>query len=253
MATGLYPIVPHLGMIVAARRAGYRLPRGQVRSALAEWSVAVTLSAARPLGFLPLPGTRRQRRGPRPVIMLHGYAMNRANFIPLARRLSVAGLGPMYGFEYWSLGKTASAARRLGEYVERLCARTGSERVDLVGHSMGGMVARYYVSRGRGADRVRNLITIGSPHRGTDVSAVGFGRPGSELAPNSSFLQRLEAAPVPAKVRITAILSRSDALVPTPRGRWRGVEQIVYDDLGHLSMLASRRVANEIISRLSQR
>jgi pimeloyl-ACP methyl ester carboxylesterase len=209
------------------------------------------MSAVRPIGFLGIPVGLRQPKGPRPIILVHGYAMNRANFLLLGWRLARAGLGPIYGFEYWSLGKTSSAARRLGEYVGAVRAATGADRVDLIGHSMGGMVSRYFVSLGGGAEQVKNLITIGSPHGGTDVSGFGFGRPNRELYPGSSLLERLEAAPLPPEISITAIWSRSDALVPQTRANpMRGVEQVVFDDLGHLSLLVSRRVADEVIARL---
>jgi triacylglycerol esterase/lipase EstA (alpha/beta hydrolase family) len=248
MATGLYPLVPHAGMVVSRRRKDRALP-GQVRAALREWGVAVALSAARPCGFFGLPGG--DVTGPRPVILVHGYAMNRANFLPLARRLGKAGLGPVLGFEYWSLGKTASAAKRLGEYVDEVRAATGAAEVDIIGHSMGGVVGRYYVQLGGGDGIVRNLITIGSPHAGTDVSAVGIGRPTKELFFGSNLLERLRTAPLPRQTRMTVIRSRSDALVPGARqARIVGVDEIVYEDLGHLSMLASRRVARVIIDRL---
>ena len=81
MFSGIYPLVPH-----AVRRLGGG--RATVRSTLAEWGMAALISAARPLGFLPLPGGH----GPRPIIVLHGYAMNRANFAVLAYRLRKAGL-----------------------------------------------------------------------------------------------------------------------------------------------------------------
>lgn len=248
MATGLYPLVPHAGMVVSRRRKDHA-PPGQVRAALREWGVAVALSAARPWGFFGLPGGHVT--GPRPVILVHGYAMNRANFLPLARRLGKAGLGPVLGFEYWSLGKTASAAKRLGEYIDEVRARAGAAEVDVIGHSMGGVVGRYYVQLGGGDGVVRNLITIGSPHAGTDVSAVGIGRPTKELFFGSTLLERLRASPLPRQTRMTVIRSRSDALVPGARqARIVGVEEIVYEDLGHLSMLASRRVAKVIIDRL---
>src|SRR5262249_14703105 len=89
MFTGLYPLVPH-----AVRR-----PR-PAKAAFAEWAAARAVSIVRPAGFLPLPGARTH--GPRPVIVLHGYAMNRANFVALAYRLKRAGLGPVLGFEYWA-------------------------------------------------------------------------------------------------------------------------------------------------------
>ncbi len=247
MTVGIYPVMPHLGRLI--NHPGTPPPH-QLRVLATEWAVAVALSAARPMGFLGLPVSVGKSRGPRPIVVVHGYLMNRANFLVLGQRLTCAGLGPITGFEYWSLGKTSSAARRLGAYVERVCAATGADEVDLIGHSMGGMVCRYFVSLAGGGERVRNLITLGSPHAGTDVSGFGFGRPKRELYPGSSLLDRLESAPVPPETRITSIWSRSDALVPAVAADLRGVEQVVFDDLGHLSLLASRRVAAEVITRL---
>lgn len=247
MTTGIYPLVPHAGLVVSRWRREHELP--SLRSALREWGVALAMSAARPLGFLPLPGERG--RGPRPVIVVHGYAMNRANFRPLGKRLARAGLGPVLGFEYWTLGKTGAAARRLAEYVEEVRAATGAAQVDVIGHSMGGVVGRYYVSLLGGDGVVANLITLGSPHAGTDVSAVGLGRPGKELVLGSAMLQRFEAAPMPRRTRMTVVWSRADALVPGSRqARVAGVDEVVFDDLGHLALLTDRRVADAIIARL---
>jgi pimeloyl-ACP methyl ester carboxylesterase len=240
MATGVYPVVPHL-LAHGAHGAG---------SVAREWAWAVALSAARPAGFLPLPGAKN--RGPRPIVMVHGYAMGRSNFIPLACRLAKAGLGPIVGFEYWTLGKTASAARKLGAFVDRLRAETGAAQVDIVGHSMGGVVGRYYVALGGGDGAVANLVTIGSPHHGTAVAPVGLGRPTKELFLGSSLLQRLAAAKRPAVTKLTVIWSRVDALVSGPHAaRLDGVDELVYDDLGHISMLTSRDVARALIARLS--
>jgi pimeloyl-ACP methyl ester carboxylesterase len=245
MATGIYPLVPHAAL--ALTKEG----KGTLRVALHEWRTAIEMSAARPLGFLPLPG--ENGRGPRPIIVLHGYAMNRANFRPLARRLAAAGLGPVLGFEYWTLGKTSTAAKRLAEYVEEVRARTECDQVDLIGHSMGGVVGRYYVSLLDGDGAVANLVTLGSPHAGTDVSAIGIGHAGKELVGGSAMQQRLDAAPRPSRTRMTVVWSRADALVPGARhARVTGVDELVYDDLGHLALLTDERVATEIISRLRE-
>jgi len=249
MVTGLYPLVPHALLAVSRWKSGKPRPPHGVRTALREWWWSVALSAARPLGFVPLPGHRQ--RGPRPIIVLHGYAMNRANFLVLSRRLAAAGLGPVLGFEYWSLGKTASAAKRLAEYVEEVRAATEADQVDLIGHSMGGMVARYYVTLLGGDGAVANLITLGSPHAGTDVSAVGIGRPAKELLLGSSLVQRLDAAPPPERTRLTVIWSRADALVPGAHSaRVPGASEHVFDELGHVTLLADRRVADLVVERL---
>jgi pimeloyl-ACP methyl ester carboxylesterase len=245
MFTGLYPLVPH------AVRAFYRdAGTRPVRAALTEWGMSAALSVARPAGFFPLPGWKNH--GPRPVIVLHGYAMNRANFLPLAVRLSRAGLGPILGFEYWTLGRTAAAARQLGWFVDQVCEATGAAEVDVIGHSMGGVVARYYVQLAGGDGRVRRLITLGSPHGGTDVSSLGIGHPGRELLVGSKLVTRLAAAPPPERTRITTIWSKGDALVPGGKQKpLPGAETIMFDDLGHVALLGSRRVAQLVIERLA--
>lgn len=245
MFSGIYPLLPHLLRTYQKRNVG------TFRTALAEWGAAMALSMVRPVGFFPLPGARQ--RGPRPVIVIHGYAMNRANFLPLAYRLARAGLGPIVGFEYWTLGRVAAGARQLQWFVEHVQALTGSPQVDIIGHSMGGVVGRYYVQLLGGDGAVANLVTIGSPHVGTDVSEFGIGHPMRELLVGSTLVTRLAAAPPPRDTRVTMIFSDADHLVPAstqavlhiPRA-----ERIVYEDLGHVALLGSRRVARDIIKRL---
>ena len=247
MFTGVYPLVPHAWRAMAKHELGTR----PLRAAFAEWAMSAALSALRPAGFFKLPGAAVQ--GPRPVIVLHGYAMNRANYLPLAYRMAKAGLGPIFGFEYWTLGRVAAGARQLGWFIDEVCAATGAREVDIVGHSMGGVVGRYYVTLAGGDGIVKNLVTLGSPHAGTDVSAIGIGHPTRELLLGSKLVQRLAAAPPPKQTKITVIWSRGDALVPGARQRaLPGAEVIMYDDLGHVALLGSRRVAATIIDRLSR-
>lgn len=253
MVSGVYPLGPHALRLAAGRASGAALGRGRLAT---EWALGVGVSVGRPLGLL---GARRAiwtgpAPGPRPVVLVHGYAMSRAYFLLLAARLSRAGLGPFFGFEYWTLGKVASAARRLGDYVEELLERhPGADGVDLVGHSMGGVVARYYLAFGGGAARVRHLVTLGSPHRGTPTSHFGLGRPQRELLPGSSLMMRLEAAGLPPGTEVVAIWSRGDALVwSEEHAELPGARHVVFDDLGHLGLLASRRVAREVTAVLTQ-
>ncbi|HEY1551777.1 MAG TPA: alpha/beta fold hydrolase [Kofleriaceae bacterium] len=245
MLSGLYPLGVH------AWRKLKGEPVGSMKSALAEWAMALAVSALRPAGFLPLPGANAT--GPRPIVMLHGYAMNRANFVVLARRLAAAGLGPIFGFEYWTLGRVAAGARQLGWFIDRVREATGADEVDIVGHSMGGVVARYYLTFGGGDRHVNRLITLGSPHFGTDVSAVSIGHASRELLARSQLITRLAASPMLQHARVTTILSESDVLVPASKQpSLAGAERIVYPDLGHVSLLGSRRVAAAIIERLTE-
>jgi pimeloyl-ACP methyl ester carboxylesterase len=242
----VYPGLPHVWRAVARHPLGER----PLRAVLVEWAISALLSIARPAGFFPLPGART--RGPRPIILLHGYAMNRANFLLLALRLRRAGLGPVIGFEYWSLGRTGEAARQLARFVDEVRAATGAREVDLIGHSMGGVVGRYYVSLGGGDGVVHNLVTLGSPHSGTELSSLSLGHPARELVLGSALLTRLAAAPPPAHTRVTVVWSLADALVPGARQlALPGAAVLTFPDLGHVSLLGSRRVARELIARLS--
>ena len=153
-----------------------------------------------------------------------------------------------------AFSKVSSSARRLDRYIEEICQRHGCEEVDVVGHSMGGIVARYYLTLGAGRERARitNLITLGSPHGGSVFSMFSVGQPNKQLRPRAAFLQRLSAASPPENARVAFVWSKADALVGTSKqARWPGAEEVVYDDLGHISLLYSRRVAAEISKRLA--
>ncbi|HEY4180672.1 MAG TPA: alpha/beta fold hydrolase [Kofleriaceae bacterium] len=247
MVSGLYPMLPFW-----LRQLRGETPGATLMGALYEWSCALAITAARPAGFFPLPGATV--RGPRPIIVVHGYSQNRANFLLLSSRLAAAGLGPVIGFEYWTLGRTAAAARQLGWFVDEVRVATGAESVDIVGHSMGGVVGLYYVSLAGGDGIVDNLITLGSPIAGTDVSSFGIGHPGRELLTGSKLVTRLAAAPPPKDTRVTTIWSTADAFVPgVNQPVVPGAERIMYNHLGHVSLLASRQVADDVIARLSRK
>jgi pimeloyl-ACP methyl ester carboxylesterase len=251
-ALGLYPVANQL--VVAMTRVLRRQaqPAQLGRAVASEWAIAALAGVVRPLGFLGIPLVRRRAQGPRPVVLLHGYAMGRSNFLLLANRLAAAGLGPLVGFEYWTLGGVAPASRELGSFVEELCARLGVAQVDLVGHSMGGVVARHYVTLGGGAARVVHLVTLGSPHGGTPFARFGLGRGVRDFDPGSPLLTELASLGVPAGLHATAIWSRADGLVSSTRQAWfAGAEHVQHDGLGHLGLLASRRVAREIVARLA--
>lgn len=116
---------------------------------------------------------------------------------------------------------------------------------------MGGVVGRYYVTLAGGDGVVNRLVTLGSPHTGTEVSAVGIGHPTRELLLGSKLVERLASAPPPQHTRITCVWSRADALVPgAHQPPIANAEVIMYDDLGHVALLGSRRVAGELVERL---
>lgn len=128
-----------------------------------------------PPGPPTLPGSPAAER---PVVLLHGFIDNRSVFVLLRRALARHGRRHLASLNYSPLTRDPrTAAELLGRHVEEICARTGQREVDIVGHSLGGLIARYYVQRLGGDHRVRTLVTLGTPHGGTAVA------PGAGLHP----------------------------------------------------------------------
>jgi pimeloyl-ACP methyl ester carboxylesterase len=100
---------------------------------------------------------------PVPVVFVHGLLGDTTNFFVLRRRLSRHGIRCVSSFAYRPRLDYQHLATQLAEHIGRVCDATGARQVDVVGHSLGGLVARYYLQTG-GASRVRRLVTLGTPY-----------------------------------------------------------------------------------------
>jgi hypothetical protein len=150
----------------------------------------------------PLPAPRGAAQLPAeakpPVVLLHGFIDNRSVFVLLRRSLAQHGRHRIESLNYSPLTcDIRVAAELLGRHVEEICERTGSEQVDVVGHSLGGLIARYYVQRLGGDARVRTLVTLGTPHSGTRVAPLANAHPiVRQMRPGSPVVEEL-ARPAP--------------------------------------------------------
>ncbi|MFI5795460.1 esterase/lipase family protein [Streptomyces sp. NPDC051677] len=136
--------------------------------------------------------------GPPPVVLLHGFIDNRSVFVLLRRSLAQHGRHRVESLNYSPLTcDIRTAAELLGRHIEEICERTGSRQVDVVGHSLGGLIARYYVQRLGGDVRVRTLVTLGTPHSGTRVAPLANAHPiVRQMRPGSEVIEEL-ARPAP--------------------------------------------------------
>jgi triacylglycerol esterase/lipase EstA (alpha/beta hydrolase family) len=122
--------------------------------------------------------------------------------------------------------------------------------IDLVCHSLGGLVARVYVQQLGGARRVNQCITLGTPHHGTYMSYWVPSRVGRELRPDSPLVARLRALRQQTQaVRFLSIVAESDGLI-VPRVFATHEEVVRVPDMGHSGMLFSPRVFRIIARRL---
>ena len=145
---------------------------------------------------LPDPITTRVKVAPRPVVMVHGFI---SNWQAWSHYLGPGGFLASIGVDGYAVGDgqvegtmntgsltdpagrtntIAQNAAILGEYIEQVKKKTGAQQVDLIGHSMGGMISRYYIDRVMGDRDIAQLIMLGTPSSGTDCavlpSALGF-------------------------------------------------------------------------------
>jgi pimeloyl-ACP methyl ester carboxylesterase len=149
-----------------------------------------------------------------PILLVHGMADNRSVFTLLRRGLRRRGFGHMTTMNYSILtGDVRVAAAQLAEEVEAIVAETGYERIHVVGHSMGGLIARYYVTRLGGDERVHTLVTLGSPHHGTYLAYAWNSRIMQQLRPGSPLMQELEQPVESCRTRFLCYWSDLDQLM----------------------------------------
>ena len=187
-----------------------------------------------------------------PILLVHGLVDNRSTFTLLRRALRRKGYGQVLTLNYSPFTQDVrTAALHLQHLVEQTCEQTGYERVHVVGHSLGGVVARYYVQRMGGDARVHTLATLGSPHSGTVAAHLLPTRLARQLRPSSELMAEL-AEPAPGcRTRFLCFWSDLDHLV-VPQHRARldhpdlAARNVLLRGTGHMSLTFDRRVVREI-------
>jgi pimeloyl-ACP methyl ester carboxylesterase len=193
--------------------------------------------------------------GTTPVLLVHGYGANKSNWLFLERHLRHAGFERVHALNYNPLGADIPAlADACTARARDLMDHCDTDRVHLIGHSLGGVVARYAVQVS-GLDGVGVCVTVASPHGGVPVARLGRGSTAHQLRPGSRVLRRLAAAgATPSPTRFVAYYSNLDVAVPARRAMITDpaldATNILVKDEGHLSILLSRRLASSVVDQL---
>jgi pimeloyl-ACP methyl ester carboxylesterase len=236
---------------------------GQVREAA---STLLTMSMW-PIGFTDLGAANVETIATvasdveTPVLLVHGFGANKSNWMFLRRYLGQAGFARVHAFNYNALrADIPTLAERCADEAEALRMRSGVDRVHVVGHSLGGVIARYAVQV-TGLD-AGVCISISSPHGG--VRLARYGSPFSlmapmasslQLRPNSQVMTELRRTARPMDTRFVAYYSNLDLLVPARRAMILAPElaatNILVKDTGHLSIMFSRRLAQSVVDQLA--
>jgi pimeloyl-ACP methyl ester carboxylesterase len=191
-----------------------------------------------------------------PILIIHGFLGTRGSMYMLERRLVEDGF-VVVSFNLGTLNvrDIRRSAFLIHRKIERILAQTPSQRIDIIGHSMGGLIGLYYVKKLGGHTRVRKLLMMGTPVRGTWAALAGVVTLGLwstsswQLLPRSRFLDELAQGPIPPGVEVHTIAAARDWVVPLSTTRIPGVSAVTVP-LGHSSLVVSEEVYRRVVNAL---
>ncbi|WP_256727010.1 esterase/lipase family protein [Streptomyces acidiscabies] len=215
------------------------------------YPTGITQERATPALTTPDDKATRLPAPPRPpVVLLHGFIDNRSVFVLLRRALAEHGTRALTSLNYSPLTcDIRTAAELLARHIEDVCERTGSRQVDVVGHSLGGLIARYYVQRLGGDTRVRTLVTLGTPHGGTRAVPLANAHPiVRQMRPGSPVMEELERPAPGCRTRFVSFWSDMDQVMDPPETACVDhpdllAENIRVTGIGHLALPVHPAVA----------
>jgi len=186
-----------------------------------------------------------------PVLLVHGYGLNRGCWTFLRTYLHTRGWEWVWAINHRPRSSPVPVfAKRLGRAIERLRDETGAEKVDLVCHSMGGIVAAYALKEFGYAPHVRRVITLGTPWAGTKTHVFAWLREGYDLAPGSEVIEAIQDYDGDT----VSVWSKHDHLVlPVESAAPSHAQTVELKHLGHLEMVMSARVFRVVADALQAR
>lgn len=152
-----------------------------------------------------------------PVVFVHGYTGSASNWTTAESVFEAGGYtsGELFAYQYnWAQSNKTSAAG-LGSYVQQVLSRTGASQVDIVNHSMGGLVSDWYIKELGGQQYVRHLASIAGANHGTTAAlACTFNTSCVEMVPGSSFIQTVTSGDeTPGSTKYATWYSSCDGVI----------------------------------------
>jgi triacylglycerol esterase/lipase EstA (alpha/beta hydrolase family) len=189
-----------------------------------------------------------------PVLLLHGVLCNAGVMHGLRSHLRARGIGPVYALSYGPpLASIEDFADQLAERIDDIVRATGAQRVAIVSHSMGGLVARACLRR-HGTARIASVMTLGAPHHGSVHAWLFPGICLAQLRPGNAWLAELNRTEAPpGGLRFVSLWSWHDSMVaPQTSARLAGAENIELSGIGHNALLGDPQVFRLVAEELSR-
>lgn len=181
------------------------------------------------------------------VVLLHGLFATAGVLRPLREHVEREDGVHTASFSYAPGPGVERLAERLADMVERLPEKT---RVHLVGHSLGGLIVRWYVQELGGHERVAQTISMATPFAGTTHARLMPGAAGRDIVPGSPLLAQLGRSVERARhLPHLSVVASDDSLVSSA-GALDAGDTLVIEECGHNGLLYHPDVFKEIASRV---
>lgn len=181
------------------------------------------------------------------VVLVHGFLASAGVFRPLRLRLERDGGARVATFTHAPCVGIRRIAQRLAKLMDRI---PEGARITIVGHSLGGVVARWYVQEMGGHARVARTVSLASPFRGVDVPQLLVG---ADLHERSELLSRLRSQAHLCSVPHTSVVAASDTVVVGVETACLGFgDVVVVPNRGHNGILFDHHVAQLVIDRMGR-
>ncbi|GGL00635.1 esterase/lipase family protein [Mangrovihabitans endophyticus] len=191
-----------------------------------------------------------------PVIFVHGFSGSASNWITAESVFRAGGYSSsdLYAYEYDSYGDNVDNARGLATYVSMVRARTGAAKVDIVNHSMGGLVSLWYLKELGGSAYVNHLASLAGANHGTTAASTCLAfRTCQQMYPGSSFINTLSAGDeTPGSTRYATWYSPCDGvIIPYTSTRLSGATNNYVACETHLGYLTDTTILSRVRSFLA--
>ena len=186
-----------------------------------------------------------------PVLFVHGFGGNGGNWDEMVADFRADGYtaNELDAWAYDSALSNATIAQQLGAEVQRLLARTGAAKVDIVAHSMGSLSSRYFLKNLGGTGVVDDWVSLGGPNHGTGTANLcAFLVSCREMQIGSAFLQGLNAVDeTPGSVHYGTFWSFCDEVInPDGSVPLSGATNTNVGCVGHLALLTNNSVSAQV-------
>jgi hypothetical protein len=181
------------------------------------------------------------------VVLVHGMFATAGVFRPLRETLEAAGF-PTASFTHAPGFGVVALMARLRDFLNSL---PPTITIDLVGHSLGGVVARYYVQEYPNDKRVRQTVSLGGPFQGTRRARWMPGPAGRDLLPGSPILDEIQRGALDSEAEVPhlSIVAGRDAMITEP-AVLRGSDVMVAPQCGHNELLFNPAVTERLLQQL---